>query len=55
MNEIDRLRDELLEFARLRDREQFHSPENHAMALIVGVAELVEHFQWDTAGQAKQP
>ena len=34
------------EFADERDWEQFHSPKNLAMALIVESAELVEHFQW---------
>jgi dCTP diphosphatase len=36
----------LREFAQARDWEQFHSPKNLAMALIVEAAELVEHFQW---------
>ena len=33
-------------FADERDWEQFHSPKNLSMALIVEAAELVEHFQW---------
>lgn len=33
-------------FADERNWEQFHSPKNLAMALIVEAAELVEHFQW---------
>jgi dCTP diphosphatase len=34
-------------FAEERDWDQFHSPKNLAMALIVEAAELVEeHFQW---------
>ena len=33
-------------FARERDWEQFHSPKNLAMALVVEAAEIVEHFQW---------
>lgn len=40
------LRDELRAFAREREWEQFHTPKNLAMALIVEAAELVEHFQW---------
>jgi NTP pyrophosphatase (non-canonical NTP hydrolase) len=36
----------LREFAAERDWDQFHSPKNLAMALIVEAAELVEHFQW---------
>jgi NTP pyrophosphatase (non-canonical NTP hydrolase) len=42
------LRDRLRAFARARDWDQFHSPKNLAMALIVEAAELVEHFQWLT-------
>jgi dCTP diphosphatase len=46
MAEIEDLRQRLREFAQARDWEQFHSPKNVAMALIVEAAELVEHFQW---------
>jgi dCTP diphosphatase len=46
MGEIEDLRQRLRAFARARDWEQFHSPKNVAMALIVEAAELVEHFQW---------
>ena len=34
------------EFSEQRDWNQFHTPKNLAMALIVEAAELVEHFQW---------
>ena len=37
---------DLREFSDKRDWDQFHSPKNLAMALIVEVAELLEHFQW---------
>ena len=43
----------LLEFARLRDWEQFHAPKNLAMALSVEAAELMEHFQWLTEAQSE--
>jgi dCTP diphosphatase len=52
MKSIDELRQRLREFARERDWEQFHSPKNLAMALIVEAAELVEHFQWLTEMQS---
>jgi NTP pyrophosphatase (non-canonical NTP hydrolase) len=35
-----------------RDWDQFHSPKNLSMALIVEAAELVEHFQWLTEEQS---
>ncbi len=44
---------ELREFARERDWEQFHSPKNLAMALSVEVAEIVEIFQWLTQEESK--
>ncbi|MES9900382.1 MAG: nucleotide pyrophosphohydrolase [Sedimenticola sp.] len=43
---LQQLNQRLLEFARERDWEQFHSPKNLSMALIAECAELVEHFQW---------
>lgn len=49
---LDELRDRLRVFVRERDWEQFHSPKNLAMAMIVEAAELVEHFQWLTEGES---
>jgi NTP pyrophosphatase (non-canonical NTP hydrolase) len=56
-SEIDRLtelRDRLRGFVRERDWEQFHSPKNLAMAMIVEAAELVEHFQWATEQESRE-
>lgn len=50
--ELTNLRDRLRAFAQERDWEQFHSPKNLSMALIVEAAELVEHFQWLTEAQS---
>ena len=52
MNDLDELKQRLRDFAAARDWEQFHSPKNLAMALIVEAAELVEHFQWLTVEQS---
>ena len=52
MTELEELREQLRNFARERDWEQFHSPKNLAMALSVEAAELVEIFQWLTAEQS---
>lgn len=49
---LEQLREELAEFARERDWEQFHSPKNLSMALIAEAAELVEHFQWLSEAQS---
>jgi dCTP diphosphatase len=46
--DLESIKEELRDFARERCWEQFHSPKNLSMALIVETAELVEHFQWLT-------
>ncbi|MEO8343853.1 MAG: nucleotide pyrophosphohydrolase [Gallionella sp.] len=46
------LRNKLRAFAATRDWDQFHSPKNLSMALMVEVAELMEHFQWLTEAQS---
>lgn len=52
MNDLESLRERLRAFSQARDWEQFHSPKNLSMALIVEAAELVEHFQWLTEPQS---
>ena len=41
-------------FADDRNWEQFHSPKNLSMALIVEAGELVEHFQWLSGQQSSE-
>ncbi|HEU0233777.1 MAG TPA: nucleotide pyrophosphohydrolase [Gallionella sp.] len=48
------LRDKLRAFAEARDWDQFHSPKNLSMALMVEAAELMEHFQWLTEAQSAE-
>lgn len=48
------LRDKLRAFAAARDWDQFHSPKNLSMALMVEAAELMEHFQWLTEAQSAE-
>ncbi len=43
------------QFVAERDWDQFHSPKNLSMALIVEAAEMVEHFQWLTEEQSANP
>ena len=45
-DEIVGLTRKIREFVDERDWEQFHSPKNLAMAMVVEAAELVEIFQW---------
>ncbi|MEE9445958.1 MAG: nucleotide pyrophosphohydrolase [Cocleimonas sp.] len=52
--ELETIKKRLREFAKERDWDQFHSPKNFSMALIVECAELVEHFQWLTDEQSKR-
>lgn len=52
MHDLESVRLRLRKFAEDRDWDQFHSPKNLAMALIVEAAELVEHFQWMTEKQS---
>ncbi|HTR00526.1 MAG TPA: nucleotide pyrophosphohydrolase [Candidatus Acidoferrum sp.] len=51
-NAFTALQRQLREFARERDWEQFHTPKNLAMALMVEAAELQEIFQWLTPEQS---
>lgn len=49
------LAERLRQFADERDWDQFHSPKNLAMALIVEAAELVEEFQWLDLEESADP
>lgn len=40
------LRERVMDFAREREWEQFHSPKNLSMALAAESGELMEHFLW---------
>lgn len=52
-DELQDLKARIRHFADERDWDQFHSPKNLVMALIVEAAELVEHFQWLTEEQSR--
>lgn len=54
MNDLENLGKRLRTFAEERDWNQFHSPKNLSMALVVEAAELVEHFQWLTEQQSTE-
>jgi len=51
--DLQLLRDKLRTFAEVRNWDQFHTPKNLSMALMVEVAELMEHFQWLTAAESE--
>jgi len=46
VSNLEELRARINNFASERDWNQFHSPKNLSMALIVEAGELVEQFQW---------
>jgi NTP pyrophosphatase (non-canonical NTP hydrolase) len=50
--DFGQVRKKVRQFVQERDWDQFHSPKNLSMALIVEAAELVEHFQWLTEEQS---
>ena len=54
MNELEELRIRISNFAKERDWDQFHSPKNLSMALIVEAAELLEHFQWMKQSESRE-
>ena len=51
---FQQLRDAMEQFSIERDWDQFHSPKNLSMALVVEAAELQECFQWLTEAQSRQ-
>ncbi|KXF82393.1 nucleotide pyrophosphohydrolase [Enterovibrio coralii] len=52
-NAFSRLQQEMTDFAKERDWDQFHNPKNLVMALTGEVGELNELFQWLTPEQAE--
>jgi len=49
---IEELKSEIRRFVADRQWEKYHAPKNLSMALAVEAAELMEHFQWLTAGES---
>ena len=47
------LANQLDQFAKERNWQQFHSPKNLASALVVEAGELLEHFQWLTDSESR--
>ena len=46
MSELQIILNDILEFRRERDWEQFHTPKNLAISVSVEAGELLELFQW---------
>ncbi|MFC2082778.1 nucleotide pyrophosphohydrolase [Candidatus Bipolaricaulota bacterium] len=52
--DVTPLMQQLRDFAKDRNWQQFHSPKNLAMALAVETSELLELFQWLTEEQSRR-
>ena len=53
-NVLTELRDEIREFTRERDWDQFHTPKNLAASISIEAGELLEQFQWLKTGEAPE-
>jgi NTP pyrophosphatase (non-canonical NTP hydrolase) len=54
MSDLDSIRQQLLEFRKARDWEQFHKPKDIALSLVLEAAEVLEHFQWKSEEELKE-
>lgn len=43
---MNKVKKEIIEFTKVRDWDQFHSPENLAKSISIESGELLECFQW---------
>jgi len=50
---VKKLLEQIRIFRQEREWDQFHSPKNLSMALMVEAGELAEHFQWLTQEQSR--
>lgn len=44
----------IVAFNKARDWQQFHTPKDLAMSLMLEAAEVLEHFQWKNEAEIKQ-
>jgi NTP pyrophosphatase (non-canonical NTP hydrolase) len=51
---LNHLIEEIRVFSEERDWQQFHSPKNLSMALVVEASEILEIFQWLTFEQSQR-
>lgn len=47
MDSLEQLKQEIAQFTKERDWDQFHSPANLAKSISIEANELLECFQWD--------
>jgi NTP pyrophosphatase (non-canonical NTP hydrolase) len=51
---LAQLKDLMADFVARREWNRYHTPKNLTMSLAVEAAELMEHFQWLTAEEARR-
>ena len=44
----------IVAFNKARDWQQFHTPKDLAMSLVLEAAEVLEHFQWKNADEMRE-
>lgn len=49
---VEDLKAAVARFVTARDWDRYHSPKNLAMSISIEAAEIMEHFQWLTVGEA---
>ncbi|WP_427108634.1 nucleotide pyrophosphohydrolase [Lysinibacillus xylanilyticus] len=52
MSELEKLRENILQFRDQRNWQQFHNPKDLALSLSLEASELLELFQWKTSEEA---
>jgi NTP pyrophosphatase (non-canonical NTP hydrolase) len=50
----DDILQKLIDFRSARDWENFHTPKNLAISIVLEASELLEHFQWLSETEAKE-
>lgn len=48
---LEELQQRIVLFRDERDWKQFHNPKDLALSLVLEAAEVMEHFQWKSAGE----
>jgi dCTP diphosphatase len=50
---MDKMLEQIVQFVKARDWEQFHNPKDTAISLSLEAAEVLEHFQWKSPEEIK--
>jgi NTP pyrophosphatase (non-canonical NTP hydrolase) len=53
LSDLQKLQKRVIAFRDARDWEQFHSPKDEAVSLLLEAAEFLEHFQWKSSDEIK--